>query len=464
MKPSVLIVDDEKSLLSALKMTLEGKYTVHTAETGARALHLVQTERPDLILLDIGLPDTSGMSLLEEIRNGDPKASVIMITAVEETRTVVKALKLGAYDYLVKPIDAQELRTCVQNALENRQLKDKIRRIQRTNVERYKFEFIGQSPRVQAVVETARKAARSSDTPVLIIGESGTGKGVLARTIHYGYSDLPGPFVTVNCTAIAPELFESELFGYERGAFTGARSEGKMGRFEESSEGTLFLDEIGSMSLVMQSKLLGVLEDRVYYRVGGTRPLQVSSRIVAATNVDLEHAVQKGQFRSDLFFRLNVIKLDMPPLRERADDIMPLTRHFMATYNQKFGKRFSCVSAGAERIITGYSWPGNVRELRNTMERIVLLESGTEIIPEHLAFLPTMPEPVTACLPFEDFSGGLPKYEEAIKSLILEALRQTGGNVVEASRLLNMPIHKMRYRIKKYGLRNDPRVEENGDN
>ena len=448
---SLLIVDDDKSILSALRMILERSYLVHTAENGADALSLVHEQRPDLLLLDIGLPDTSGLELLTQIKNADPEIVVIMVTAVEETRMVVKALKLGAYDYLVKPIDARELQTTVQNGLENRRLKDKIRRIQNPNIERYRFELIGNTPQIKSMIETARKVAGSVDTPILILGETGSGKGVLARAIHYGFSELPGPFIAINCATVAHDLFESELFGYERGAFTGARSEGRIGRFEEADGGTLFLDEIASMSLAVQAKLLGVLDDRTFYRVGGNKPHSLSSRIIAASNTDLEQAAAEGRFRSDLFFRLNVVSIRVPPLRERTDDIMLLTDYYRGYFNRKFAKNFLGVSPEARKMLLDHSWPGNVRELRNTLERIILLESGEVIVPEHLARL--QPEQSNAAPAAAGFSGGLLDYEEVIKRLMQEALRRTGGNVLESARLLNMPAHKMRYRIKKYGLR-----------
>jgi two-component system, NtrC family, response regulator AtoC len=448
---TVLVVDDDKSILTALKMTLEGAYAVCTAENGANALKLLRDKEPDVVLLDIGLPDTNGIELISQFKTLDPELVIIMVTAVEETRMVVKALKLGAYDYLVKPIDAQELKLTLKNALETRGLKDKIRRIQKPNTERYRFDLIGQTPQIKAMIATARKVASSPDTPLLITGETGTGKGVLARTIHFSFAELPGPFVSVNCSAITHDLFESELFGYDRGAFTGARSEGRIGRFEEAAGGTLFLDEIGSMSLSTQSKLLGVLDDRVFHRVGGSKSHCVSARIIAATNTDLQRAVEEGQFRRDLFFRLNVVSIRVPPLRERVDDIMPLTEYFIGFYNQKYGKKFSRVAPETRKALLDYPWPGNVRELRNMVERIILLESGSIMLPHHFASLQTERE--AAALSGKDSSEGRLDYEETIKRLMQEALTRTSGNVLEAARLLNMPAHKMRYRIKKYGIK-----------
>ena len=448
---TVLVVDDDKSILTALRMTLEGDYAVFTAENGAEALRLVRDKEPEVILLDIGLPDASGIDLIERIKSIGPEVVIIMVTAVEETRMVVKALKLGAYDYLVKPIDAQALKVTLQNGIETRSLKDKIRRIQKPSMEKYRFELIGQSPQIKAMIATAQKLGSNVDAPVLITGETGTGKGVLARTIHFSFSELPGPFVPVNCSAITHDLFESELFGYDRGAFTGARSEGRIGRFEEAAGGTLFLDEIGSMSLSSQSKLLGVLDDRVFHRVGGNKSHRVSARIIAATNTDLERAVAEDQFRRDLFFRLNVVSIHVPPLRERVDDIMPLTEYFLDFFSKKYGKEFSNVSPEAKKALQEYLWPGNVRELRNTLERIILLEGGTTLLPRHLTFL--QPHPEESAPSEKHLSDDPLNYQETVKRLIQEALEKTGGNVLETARLLNMPAHKLRYRIKKYGLK-----------
>jgi len=451
MMENILVVDDDKSILKSIQMMFEGKYAVTTAEKGGEAQKHIQDREPDLILLDIGLPDMSGMDLLAEIRQTAPEVMVVMVTGADEARTVVKALKLGAYDYLVKPLDGQEIKITLQNALENKRLKDRIRRMQQANGERYRLELVGKSEKLKNVMDIARTAAKSVDTPLLLTGESGTGKGLLARVVHYHYSDLPGPFVTVNCTAITHELFESEIFGYERGAFTGAKAEGKKGRFEAAADGTLFLDEIGSMSLSTQAKLLGVLEDRAFYRVGGSKAVKVSARIIAASNMDLEKAVEEGRFRKDLFFRLNVVKVELPPLRERPDDIIPLTEYFMKTHNEKTGKKFTRVSPEAMAVLQGYPWPGNVRELRNVIERVVLLENSDELLPGHLSFIRRGREETRA--PGADFSGEL-DYAETIKGLIREALRRSRGNVLEAARLLKMPPHKMRYRIKKYNLGN----------
>ena len=451
MTETILIVDDEKSVLKALQLTLEDKYRTITTERGSEAIKLFQKEKPDLILLDIGLPDIIGIEVLKVVKEKDPDAMVIMVTAVEEVKTIVEAVKTGAYDYLVKPINSQELFLTVENAFEKRRLKDQIRVIQQPNIDRYKFELIGQSIEVKDMIEIAKKVSISVDTPILITGESGTGKGVLAQTIHYSTDNIPGPFVTVNCGAIAKDLVESELFGYERGAFTGARADGKKGHFEESAGGTLFLDEIGAMPISAQAKLLRVLEDRKFSRVGGTKDVEVSSRIIAATNIDLEEAVRSGQFRKDLYYRLNVVKIEVPSLRERKDDIILLTEHFMTNYNHKFGKGFNRISSEATSTLLQYYWPGNVRELRNMVERIILLEDGDTLLPEHLTFISNLNNSRGDGAESGISSSSL-DYEEATKALIKKALKQTMGNVVEAAQLINMPVHKLRYRIKKFNI------------
>ncbi len=451
MKSKILIVDDDKSIRKGLALTLGDDYRVVTAQDASEALALYPREQPDIVLLDVGLPEMDGVAVLEKLKEIDAETVVIMVTAVEDVKTIVKAVKRGAYDYLVKPVDSHELLLTIQNALENRGLRNQIRSIQQPQVEKYKFDLIGQNPQVQAVIEIARKASASQDTPVLITGESGVGKSVLAKVTHYNSHGVPGPFVTVNCGAIAKDLVESELFGYTRGAFTGARADGKKGRFEEAAGGTLFLDEIGAMPLAAQVKLLAVLEDRTFYRIGGNRQIDVDARIIAATNIDLEKAVELGEFRSDLFFRLNVVRIDLPALRHRLEDIVLLAQHFIAQYNQKFNKQFADISAEAQAFMQAYPWPGNVRELRNTIERIVLIEDGALITPEHFQKLGMhLDKPAATILP-ETTEGGL-DYNQTTKNLIRDALQTTNGNITEAARLMNIAPHKLRYRIKKYGL------------
>lgn len=450
MQEKILIVDDEQSVLMGLRMSLENEYQVDTARDGVAAMASLAVQHHDLVLLDIGLPKVNGLEILEKIKSDAPETLIIMITAVDDVKTVVKALKSGAYDYLVKPLGVQEVKVTVRNALESLQLKDRIRRIQQPNVDRYNIDLIGQSREIKAVMEIGRIVATSPTTPLLIVGESGTGKTLMAKAVHYTSGNPPGPLVKVNCTAVNSELFESEYFGYERGAFTGARSEGRKGHFEQADGGTILLDEIGSMPLDVQAKFLGVLEDRAFLRVGGSKPIEVSARIIAATNKDLEQAVTEGAFRQDLYYRLNVVKIEMPPLRNRKEDIVVLAEHFVEAYSRKFGKPCPRISPEAVKKLLAYHWPGNVRELRNMIERILIFQVGDVLLADHLQLSDNGQKTPD---PFVDFSSSSLDYEATIKSLLEEALKRSGNNVLEAARLLKIPLHKIRYRMKKYGLR-----------
>lgn len=452
MSANILIVDDERSMRHGLKMTLEKKYPVSTAKNGKEALELFQKERPDIVLLDIGLPDISGIDVLRQIKAQKKDTLVIMITAVEEIKSVVEAIRIGAYDYLVKPVGSTEIFLAIKNAMEKKQLKDQILAIQNPLVEKYRFDFIGEDKKIKKMITIAQKVSKSTDTPILIVGESGAGKGMLARTIHYSGSEVPGPFVVVNCAAISKDLVESELFGYEGGAFTGARAKGKKGRFEEAVGGTVLLDEIGAMPLASQTKLLHVLEDRMFSRVGGTKQIPLLARIISATNTDIEKAIIDGQFRKDLFYRINVVMLAVPPLRERHDDIIPLTKYFMTLYNSKFGKDFSSIAPETEDILQQYNWPGSVRELKNSIERIILLEEGNTILPEHLPFSIEAKDVKTKKDSF-DIEGVRDRYHERARTMIDNALNQTDNNIQKAARLLHLPVHKLRYRIKKLGMK-----------
>ncbi len=449
MNTNILVIDDDQSISRAFTMILSEKYEVATASNGADGLTQLALHEPDLVLLDIGLPDMDGLEVLKRIKQTAPDTVVIMVTAHQEIRTVVNAVQIGAYDYLVKPVDQQGLLVTVNNALDNKLLKNRLQVLQQNERRRHENMFIGSSPAMREIAELIDKIAGSRETPVLITGETGSGKGMLARQIHFAGADNQGPFVTVNCGAIAGELVESELFGYGKGAFTGARAGGRRGRFEEAAGGTLFLDEIGVMPLAAQTKLLSVLEDRSFYRVGGNRKIKVSARIIAATNLNLEDAVSSGLFRQDLFFRLNVISIVLPPLRERTEDILPLFNRFMERFNQKTGKQFTGVSQKAEELLLNYDWPGNVRELRNIMERISLLEKGGTVLPEHLP-LPGAADKTPGVHPLS-MEENL-DYDGAARLVIQQALKKTNGNITRAARALNIAPHKLRYRIKKLGI------------
>lgn len=451
MTMTVMIVEDESNLRKGFDILLRRDYQTLLAETGEKAVETAVRKNPDVVLLDIGLPDMSGLEVLREIRRQSPDSAVIMVTAEDSTRMIVQAMKDGAFDYLVKPVDQQEIQVTVQNALENRRLREQLKAIQRPNAERYRLDMISESPKMARIVDMAKKVVGSPDTPVLIVGESGVGKGMLARAVHYDAGVDAGPFVLVNCGAIAKDLVESELFGYERGAFTGARSDGKKGRMEEAADGTLFLDEIGAMPLDAQSKLLQVLEDRIFFKVGGTQQKDLNARVIAATNLNLEDAVQAGTFRADLYYRLNVVTLEIPPLRERREDILPLAHHFLHFFNTKLGRQFQRIAAEAEARMLRYDWPGNVRELRNVIERIAILEKGDTLLPGHLPFYSIAD--AAAGGQKSDIEAIENQFEEAAADVILSALRESGGNVTEAAKQMNLPVHKLRYRIKKLGIR-----------
>ena len=452
MSVDILIIDDEKSIRTGLELILNKKYSVAVAENGKQAMEIFEKKNPDIILLDIGLPDISGIEVLKRMKTLKDDVMVIMVTAVEDVKSIVEAVKKGAYDYLVKPAGKTEILLTVKNAMKNKHLKDQIQSIQNPLMEKYKFNFICQDEQILKMMNTASKISKSTDTPVLIIGESGTGKSMLAKTIHYNGSMTPGPFVIVNCGAIAKDLVESELFGYEGGAFTGAKANGKKGRFEEAAGGTLFLDEIGAMPVSAQAKLLHVLEEKIFFRVGGTKPVSLSARVIAATNADIEKAIIDGEFRKDLFYRINVVTLDIPPLRNRSNDILPLTNYFMDLYNHKFNKHFSSIALDTQNILLQYNWPGNVRELKNTMERIILIEEGDAILPEHLPFSIELNDikEKQKCFDIEKVRE---TYHEKSKLIINNALEHTRNNIPKAAELLDLPLHKLRYQIKKLGIK-----------
>jgi len=452
MNSTILIVDDEGPIRKALSLLLSDRYDVLTAASAKEATTQLQKKVMDLVLLDIGLPDISGLELLKTIKKETPEVMVIMITAVEETKSIVDAVKFGAHDYLVKPVDSHDLKLTIRNSLEHGQLKKHIHLLKQSQEERQKDRIIGESPAMQRVSQMIEKVSVSIDTPVLIDGETGVGKGVIARAIHKQSANHNEPFVMVNCGAISRELVESELFGYAKGAFTGARSGGKIGRFEEAGGGTLFLDEIGIMPLEAQAKLLSVLEERSFYRVGGNRQIQVKGRILAATNLNLEEAVKSGAFRQDLYFRLNLITITIPPLQDRTDDIIPLAEHFLQLNNTKLHKNFTHISFEARIALLSHPWPGNIRELRNTMERITLLEDGDTVLPVHLPFSTLAAQQQEQSLPVSNERSYL-DYDTLTSSLLREGLKECKGNVSKTAIFLNMPPHKLRYRIRKLGLK-----------
>jgi len=446
----ILIVDDEKNYLLVLSTLLGGEgYDVVTAESGARALTLVEAEEPDLLITDMRMPRMSGLELIQEVKKRYPELPVIVMTAYGTVENAVEAMKAGATDYIMKPFENQELLITVDKALklgrllaQNRLLREQLGRDRGFN------DIIGQSKAMREVFELVDKVAATRAT-VLITGESGTGKELVARAIHARSPRAEEPFVPVNCMALSETLLESELFGHEKGSFTGAVGRRK-GRFELADKGTLFLDEVGEMPPSLQVKLLRVLQERTFERVGGNQPIQVDVRIVAATNRDLAQAVAQGSFRDDLFYRLNVVRIHLPPLRERPEDLPALVAHFVEKYAAEVGRAVPKVSPQAMSLIYRHTWPGNVRELENALERAVIL-AGNEIQPSDLpldmGLGPVESEP---CLP-----SGMTinqAVEDLERRMIQRALSETGGVAAHAAKVLGITKSNLAYKMKKYGL------------
>ncbi len=455
-KHKILIVDDEDHFRSALRRFLEKTHIVVEADNGTAGLKLAESEEPDLVLLDIGLPDASGLELLPRFKEMRPSPAVVMITAYDRVKDVVSAIKHGAFDYLVKPVDLDEFEVTVKNALEHAGMKNEVNRL-RNEVQRLQGvgQLIGKDQSFLEAQMLAIKSAQSRDAGVLIQGETGAGKELFARLIHTRSPRAQYPFVALNCAAFSTEIIESELFGYERGAFTGAKLEGKEGLLEVAHGGTLFLDEIVDLHPEIQAKLLRVLEEKQFFPIGGTRKKKVDIRIVSACNKDLWQVAEDGGFRKDLYFRLSTIKINLPALRQRQEDILPLARIFMEEFNDKYGKKFRGMNPKAEKLLVGHSWPGNVRELRNSIERVVLLENEDMLLGRHLHFLdhdppqhnPDGPEKFNIVLP----EGGM-ALDEIEKQVIIQAREKCGANKSKMARFLRLPRHVLLYRLKKYEM------------
>lgn len=456
-KHKILIIDDETSFRTAMRRLLEKDHLVLEADTASDGLRLTQQEEPDLVLLDIGLPDANGLEVLPQIKENRPSPTVVMITAFEQVKEVVLAIKRGAFDYLVKPVDLHDFELTVQNALERTGLRNEVDRL-RQEVQRLHAvdRLIGKNQRFLDAQLLAIKSAQSQDAGVLIQGESGVGKELFARLIHSRSPRAAYPIVALNCAAFSAEIIESELFGYEKGAFTGARSEGKEGLLQVADGGTLFLDEVVDLHPEIQAKLLRVLEEKEFYPVGGTRKRKVDIRIVSACNEDLWLSSEKGKFRKDLYFRLATIRIDLPALRERPEDILPLASFFLDEFNDKYGKRFRGLSADAEEMLLRHLWPGNVRELRNTMERVILLENEDTVLARHLLFLqqasPGAASPPTAHRFHMDLPPEGISLEEVEKEVISQAYGQCKRNKSKTARFLRIPRHILLYRLKKHGI------------
>src|SRR5271166_5307399 len=383
----ILIIDDERLVRWSLRQKCEEwGYHVSEAVAGEPGLRMAQQESPDLVLLDVRMPDLNGIQVLEQLKKSPDAPAVIMITADPQLDDIKNALKLGAYDFIGKPLDFEELRVTIHNALEASKLRTEVQTLRGEVRRRTGYhEVVAVSPKMTELMSFVQKVAASEATTILVQGESGTGKDLVAKTIHYESTRQNGPFVAINCSAIPETLMEAELFGHEKGAFTDAKQM-KKGLFETADGGSLFLDEIGELSPLLQAKLLRVLEDQVIRRVGGVRDMQVDVRVIAASNRDLEKAVREGEFRQDLYYRLAIIAIFIPPLRDRKEDIMPLVDFFIDRYNRKFRKAIQGITDDTRQLLLKYDWPGNVRELKNAVERAMILEEGDVLRPDYLPF------------------------------------------------------------------------------
>jgi len=443
---SVLVIDDERNIRSLISRVLgQDNIDVATAGTGKEGLELADQTEPDLALVDLRLPDIDGIQVLRELRSRHPQTAVIMITAFGHIESAVVAMKNGATDYLEKPFQhLEKLRISVSRALEEVKARREITRLQGLQEGKYRTnQIVGESASTRRLREVITQLAQSEAHTILVQGESGTGKELVARGLHYESVRRNSPFMEVNCAAITETLFESELFGHEKGAFTDAKST-KKGLMELADGGTLFLDEVGEIPLASQAKLLRCLQERTFKRVGGTRDLKVDVRVIAATNRSLETMVREGKFREDLFYRLNVIPLTIPPLRERREDILPLARHFLSEANSTFHKAIKRMTPETESLLLANAWPGNVRELKNLIERLVILSTGDAIEADHL------PVPFSAAAdgPIVEDVSREPRTLDAIeRAYIHKVLRQTNGNKSEAAKILGITRQTLRKKL-----------------
>ncbi len=454
----ILVVDDEESIREFFEIMLRREgYEVFSAPNGKKALDLLKIRQADLIIADIQMPEMSGIELLAKIKLIDPEIVVIMITAYGSTETAVEAMKLGAYDYVQKPFKIEEIKIIIAQSLEKRALKLENAQLKRELGTKYAFDnIIGSAPPMMRIYEMIKRVANTKSS-VLITGESGTGKELIARAIHYNSPLKDKPFVTVNCGAIPENLMESEMFGHKKGSFTGAIAD-KKGLFEVANSGTIFLDELGELPLSMQVKLLRVIQEGTFKRVGGTEDIHVNVRIISATNKNLDEEVRRGNFREDLFYRMNVIQIHCPPLRERRDDIPMLANHFLEKFSKALGIASKKISNEAMDVLKNYYYPGNVRELENIIERTVALEAGPvillESLPKHILEAKQM-GPIDANKIEIDKEKGI-ELEKLVadfeKTLLVKALQETGGVKKKAAKLLNISFRSMRYRVDKYGL------------
>lgn len=452
-KTKIMVVDDEHLIRWSLEQNLKKQgYEVCTAGTGEDALRLAREEQPDLVLLDYHLPGINGLEVLQRLKELDDDILVIMVTAQGGLETAVNTMRHGAYDYINKPFNLDEMAIVIRKALETSDLRREVVQLRSEHKKQGPPTILGNSKHMKNVLEMMAKVAKSDASTVLVQGESGTGKELVAKWIHYESARAEKPFVAINCAAVPATLLESELFGHEKGAFTDAKTS-KKGLFELADGGTVFLDEIGDMEIGMQAKLLRFLEDRTFRRIGGTKSMPVDVRIISATNKDLIKAIEDKSFRNDLYYRLQVIPIFLPALRERKDDIIVLVNHFMENFSKEFNKPMKGISSMAEKLLVEYNWPGNIRELKNVIERAIILGTDENLLLENLpleivAKASQMTVPMTTFkLPPEGID-----IEEVERELIKQSLDMTDWNQSKAAKKLNLGIDAFRYRMKKFGF------------
>ncbi len=457
-RETILVVDDENLIRWSMKQKLESwNFQVLEASSIQQAMVRLQSDQPDLVTLDIKLPDGSGIDLLRKIREDLPQLPVILITAFGAVDVAVQALKMGAYDFIEKPINFEKLENVVRNALEISALKTQVAQANKSIRSRFSIDnIIGNSKEITEVLDLIRRLARAGASTLLVQGESGTGKELVSRALHYESGRRDKPFVALNCAAIPETLIETELFGYEKGAFTDAKTQ-KRGVFEMANGGTVFLDEISEMHLNLQSKFLRVLEDLTFRRVGGVKDMTVDVQVVASTNRNLEQAVKEGKFREDLYYRLSMLPILIPPLRERSADIPMLVNHFVHRYNQQFRKNVKGAKPEALKMMREYPWPGNVRELKNAIERAMILADGEYIEVDLLPIRISDPASnQTVVHAAGDHLVKLPRggaeLEQIEKELIQQALEYANQNKTKAAKLLKISRDTLRYKVKKYEL------------
>lgn len=452
----ILIVDDDRAIRWSLREALQSwGFAALEAGSVAEALKQFNADPPAVVLLDIDLPDGSGLDVLRELKSDTPEVIVIMITGNVLIDNTISALRGGAYDFIGKPINLEELRVTIRNGLEARHLRRAVEQTRKERAREFNFrQIVGESSAMKKMLELAAKVAESDVASVLLQGESGTGKDLVAKAIHYGSQRAEQPFVAVNCAALPATLIESELFGYEKGAFTDAKAR-KQGLFEQAEGGTLLLDEIGELELSLQAKLLRVLEEGMFRRVGGLKDIRLDVRVLAASNRDLKAESDAGRFRVDLYYRLSIIEIDIPPLRERGDDVLLLSQHYIDTIGGRLkgNKRITGLSPETIDVFRKYNWPGNVRELRNVIERALILEDSEEISTEYLPgvlLAPKQPSSDTgqASIQFVLPEEGISLNETEL-SFVRQAIQQSGGNQTRAAELLGISRDQLRYRLKK---------------